>query len=295
MAARDYRLLAYFVEIVESGSLREAARRLSLSPPVLSAALTDLEAIAGVTLLRRGRGGVEPTEEGAALHASASGMVAAMRSSMEGLRRRRARPSGHLRVTLATELSLAWLPARLTAFERRCPDVAVVIEASDEAVDLHRSRCDVALRATPGAPGEAVPRDAIALLVVELVAAPALLDGLPRDPAARLARIPFVGMPHLRRRGGLIARLPGRGDIRISPSARIEVNNGFVAKEFAKLGFGAALALGVAVEDDLKRGRLVRVVPDANFGCVALRVLMRDVRPSPAAAAFSEFLREQAT
>jgi LysR family pca operon transcriptional activator len=82
MPARDYRLLAYFVEIVDAGSLREAARRLSLSPPVVSAALADLEALARTTLLRRGRRGAVPTREGAALYETASAMVTAARAAM---------------------------------------------------------------------------------------------------------------------------------------------------------------------------------------------------------------------
>jgi DNA-binding transcriptional LysR family regulator len=290
MAARDYRLLAYFVEIVDAGSLREAARRLSLSPPVLSAALADLEATAGVKLLRRGRDCATPTEEGAALHATASAMVAAARAAMDGFRQRRSRPSGTVRVTLPTELSLAWLPDRLAAFERRHPQISIRIEASDEPVDLARSDFDLALRATPDSKAPPVT-DAIARLPVVLVAAPSLVAGLPRDPVARLGRLPFVTLPVLRRSGGLVARRPDGTRLHADPPVRIEVNNGFVAKEFAKLGFGAALALELAVAEDLRRGRLVRAVPGLDFGHVAVRVLMRDRHPSAATAAFAAFLR----
>ena len=45
MFTRNYRLLAYFVEIVDCGSVRAAARRLFVSAPVVSKALADLDKI----------------------------------------------------------------------------------------------------------------------------------------------------------------------------------------------------------------------------------------------------------
>jgi DNA-binding transcriptional LysR family regulator len=289
MAARDYRLLAYFVEIVDAGSLREAARRLSLSPPVVSAALSDLEALARTTLLRRGRRGAVPTREGAALYETASAMVAAARAAMAGFDARRGAFAGEVRVTLPTELSLAWLPQRLRAFEKKHPGVAVRIDAADVAIDLARSDCDVALRATHRI-GEARPVDAIAWLPVDLVAAPEMLAGLPREPARRLNALPQIALTGAPTRGVYVAREKDGAEIRVPARVRIEVNNGFVAKEFARMGFGAALAIGVSVAADLRAGRLARAAPGLDFGAVAVRPLFRDKRPSPAASAFVAFL-----
>lgn len=292
MAARDYRLLAYFVEIVDAGSLREAARRLSLSPPVLSAALAALEAEVGATLLRRGRHGATPTPEGETLYRTAAAMVESARDAMAGFKARRARPAGRLRVTLPTELSLAWLPPILAAFEHEFPDIAVQVEAVDTAVDLKRSDCDAALRATHGFGDSSFP-DAIAELPVELVAAPAMLRGLPQDGVRRLAALPLVALSAARVHGVYVARRRDGSEIRVPARIRIEVNNGYVAKEFAKLGFGAALVIGASVESDLRARHLVRAVPGLDFGRVVLRALLRDRHPSPAARAFIEFLRRR--
>jgi DNA-binding transcriptional LysR family regulator len=293
MAARDFRLLAYFVEIVDAGGLRAAARRLSLSPPVLSAALTDLEAIAKTTLLRRGRRGVEPTPAGHALHAEASAMVAAARAAMASLGARNAAPRGELRVTLPSELCVAWLPARLRAFERACPGVRVTLEASDVPVDLARSACEIALRASFVAPDGSLPPAGLAVLPLELVAAPALLRGLSRDPAARLAAIPMIVLAGARRDAAISARGRTGAMVRATPPTRMIVDNGVVAKELAAQGMGAALAIGAAVAGDLRAGRLARVLPGHAFGAVAVRALVRDRYPSAPARAFLDFLARQ--
>ena len=293
MPARDYRLLAYFVEIVEAGSLIQAARRLSLSPPVLSAALADLEALAGTSLMRRGRKGAAPTPEGEALYEAASAMVAAAQTAIAGLGARRAAPAGAVRVSLPTEIALAWLPARLRAFEQRYPDISVALDASDLPVDAARDAFDVALRATHGFAKTAGP-DVLALLPLELVAAPTMLADLPRAAAARLAELPQIALASGVNRGLYVAQAKDGSTLRVEARVRIVVNNGIVAKEFAALGLGAALAIGVSVADDIKRGRLARVAPGLDFGRVALRPLFRDRRPSPAAAAFVAFLAQHA-
>ncbi|MCM0019017.1 MAG: LysR family transcriptional regulator [Tagaea sp.] len=287
MAARDFRLLAYFVEIVDAGGLRAAARRLSLSPPVLSAALADLEAITKTTLLRRGRRGVEPTPAGRALHAEAAAMAS--------LGPRGAAPKGELRVTLPSELCVAWLPARLRAFERACPGVRVTLEASDVPVDLARSACELALRASFVPPDGSLPPAGLAVLPLELVAAPALLRGLSRDPAARLAAIPMIVLAGARRDAAISARGRTGATLRATPPTRMIVDNGVVAKELAAQGMGAALAIGAAVAGDLRAGRLARVLPGHGFGAVAVRALVRDRYPSAPARAFLDFLARQGT
>jgi len=77
MATRDYRLMALFVAIADSNSIRAASRRLNVSAPVVSTALADLEATLGTTLVRRGRRQLELTPDGRAFHAAAREMVRA--------------------------------------------------------------------------------------------------------------------------------------------------------------------------------------------------------------------------
>ncbi len=59
------RHLSAFVETVRCGSLKAASERIFLTQPAISKTLKDLEVILGVALMRRDRGGIELTREGA--------------------------------------------------------------------------------------------------------------------------------------------------------------------------------------------------------------------------------------
>src|SRR5262249_31794239 len=61
---RDLHIL---MGVVECGSMSKAARRLAVSPPVISKAIADMERMLGVRLLDRGAHGVEPTLYGRSL------------------------------------------------------------------------------------------------------------------------------------------------------------------------------------------------------------------------------------
>ena len=63
----ELRGLAYFVAIVEEGSISAAAKQLHISQPPLSAQLRNLEDELGVTLIERGARHVTPTAAGRAL------------------------------------------------------------------------------------------------------------------------------------------------------------------------------------------------------------------------------------
>jgi DNA-binding transcriptional LysR family regulator len=58
------RQLRFFIEIASRGSITEAARRLFVSQPSLSAALRELETEAGIELLLRSPRGISLTDEG---------------------------------------------------------------------------------------------------------------------------------------------------------------------------------------------------------------------------------------
>ena len=72
----------------------------------------------------------------------------------------------------------------------------------------------------------------------------------------------------------------------------IEINNRDAAIAMARKGLGFALVTQAAVQEDLASGRLLNILPDADFGNVSLRCLMRDRLPSLAAETFRDFLMQ---
>ena len=60
----ELRVLRNYVEIVRTGSITRAAKKLFISQPALSMQIAELEEELGTALFKRGAGGVEPTESG---------------------------------------------------------------------------------------------------------------------------------------------------------------------------------------------------------------------------------------
>jgi LysR family tcuABC transcriptional regulator len=117
----ELRQLAYFVRIVELGSISRAARDLQLGQSALSQQISRLEGELSTRLLRRAHNGVVPTEAGLAFFREAQ---LTLRHSEQAKRAaQEARLSGSVSVGLAsTTASILGLPL-MTAMRERYPDV----------------------------------------------------------------------------------------------------------------------------------------------------------------------------
>jgi LysR family tcuABC transcriptional regulator len=117
----ELRQLRYFVQVVESGSLTQAAAVLGVVTSALSQQITRLEGELSTRLLQRGPGGMQPTDAGLAFWRQAQ--LALRHVDEAGRAARTARLAGHVSVGLATTTaSVLGLPL-LRAMRERYPDV----------------------------------------------------------------------------------------------------------------------------------------------------------------------------
>lgn len=291
----DFRLLAYFVDVVRAGSVRGGARKLRLSPAVVSAALKDLEAAVGATLITRTTRSMALTEAGTQVYAQAVDALAAVDAAMVR-RSDDARPvSGRLGITLPVELAITQMPGWLRAYEARYPDVRLQVHAEDRALNLAQSEFDLAVRAEFHERARRGPH-ICANLKLELVCAPERLAGVGVRLEERLDQVSFIATAGQARNGHLRVMENSTGrKLTVPIDPKFIANNHYVGQEFARRGFGCALLMSSSVEDDLEQGRLVRLSEHHDFGVVAVRILMRDKFPSPAARAFKRLLLEDAS
>lgn len=285
-SAQTLRRMTYFAAIAEAGSIRGAAEQLSLSVPVVSEALSDLEEELGVTLAVRTTRKLELTQTGSTFYAAVTRMLVAARQALDTVAQDRP-VSGKISITLPVELAAHWLPERIASFQQQHPDVEFRIEANDEVTELKGSAFDMAVRAAYVTPAKTEPGfESLPLVAVATI--------LPETRSeARCRRI--IGVPFLKAYG--VERI----DITDADSSQlfelayekaIEINNRDAAIAMARKGLGFALVTEAAVREDLNSGRLLNILPGADFGHVSLRCLLRDRLPSPAAEAFRDFLLE---
>jgi len=110
-----------FLAVVDGGSIRAAARRLSLSQPALTKSLRQLERELGVVLLARGVRGARPTEFGNVFLAHARAVDADLRRAREELERLKGSREGGLSIGSAPGPALGLLPEVLTRLRARWP------------------------------------------------------------------------------------------------------------------------------------------------------------------------------
>lgn len=287
MHPRDLRLLFYFLQVAQAGSIRAGAEALGVSSPVVSLALRELEDLLGVTLMRRTTRSLILTDMGRQVLAEAEAMASHAGAAMNvGAAERPA--TGTLRISAPGELTEGWLPPLLARYHKKHPEVILSVEAQDAAVNSSTTPVDLMVRATPILPGQEPREPLVPAPVVELG-----LDLVVAPGTAPLRRkLPEIleetGMllPDDRTVAEIRARTADGRIIACSPPVRGGGNDRRALRAMALKGIGALLIIRDTVVMDVLEGRLERIWPEFDYGHVAVRLIPTDPQPSPAVLAF---------
>jgi LysR family transcriptional regulator, pca operon transcriptional activator len=135
------RHLNAFVETVRCGSLKLAAERIFLTQPAISKTLKDLESILGVQLLKRDRGGVELTREGAVFRQFAEQSLASLNQGLTSLSALSTGATAPLRIGALPSVAADLLPDAVLRFAELSPSTPVAVEDGriEDLVDRLRS------------------------------------------------------------------------------------------------------------------------------------------------------------
>jgi len=124
----DWNLFRQFYEIVQSGSVSAAARRLNTHQPSLSVALKRLEDRVGVTLCRRTAHGIELTPAGKAVMQQSADMVEAIRMVPHLAAQAAKQIEGTLTILMISDIISPELDEALASILRRHPGIELKIE-----------------------------------------------------------------------------------------------------------------------------------------------------------------------
>lgn len=144
--------LRALVAAVEEGSLRSAARRISVSQPALTKLIRELERELATTLLQRSRTGVIATAQGMALYDSAVSADRALAQAVEQIRQLDGRMTGTLTIGAVPLAVMLLVPETLRTFGAAFPDIQLrVIEELyiAQLTRLRRGEVDLALGPLP--------------------------------------------------------------------------------------------------------------------------------------------------
>lgn len=136
------------IAVVETGSLRAAARRLGLTQPSLTKSLRQLESQLGIPLLIRSTHGVALTSAGERLLEHARTIESQIRRATEDLAQFRGGASERVSVGVSPAVSLGFFAEAVNALRARQPDAAVrIVEGLHERLlaDVRQGAVDFAL------------------------------------------------------------------------------------------------------------------------------------------------------
>ena len=262
-----------------------AANELGVTQSAVSHQVRALEERLGVALFRRTPRGLAVTDEGLALAPMLTEtfdrMARALAQCVDG-RRREA-----LTVSVNGTFAVGWLLPRLHAFEQAHPFVDLRVLTNNNRVDVVGERLDAAIRFGDGTwAGVKATR----LLGVKLspLCSPWMASQLSQP--ADLARVTllrsFRGQDwlHWLKAAG-VDHIPLAGPV---------FDSSFLMAEAAAQGLGVAMLPTLMFEKDLANGRLVQPFVECISADAYWLVAPIGREPSPALAAFSEWIGREA-
>lgn len=283
--------MVLFAKVVECESFSAAARSLGQSPSAVSRQIGHLEDRLGVRLLNRSKHGLSLTEEGRAFHARCAEVATRIADAETFAAQMTGHPQGVLRAISTVAFAKAQLLPLMPEFLAQYPDIRVSLELTDRKIDLAAEAIDVAIRFTEQLDDPSVIARRLAGNRRVICAAPGYLDRFGRpETAADLAG-------HNCLRLSTVARwndwhLDGAGGGELAPiKGNFEANSADAIYHAALAGVGIARLSTYLVGDDLRAGRLVRLLPDQPCEGSELFAIYSDKRNlSPKVRAFIDFL-----
>lgn len=249
--------------IARKKSFRGAAVELGMSTTAVSTTIGNLERHLGVRLFNRTTRSVSLTDAGRNFVEQVAPALRDIRDAMDGARSQQDTPSGVLRINAFATGAREVMAPLILKYLRAYPQVHIDLVTEGKLVDIVADGFDFGIRRA-----DLMPSDMIAVNLgrsrsYAVVASPKYLEahGRPRVPADLLAhaciriRLPNGALyPWELAKNGKPARIDVTGPITLDEASLSRI----AVLEHLGLGF----FMETDVRDDLKAGRLVRVLAD---------------------------------
>lgn len=289
----DLRQLQYFVQIAETGSVREAAARVRVAQSALSRHLRALEGELGVALFDRHPRGVTLTRAGERLLERATDILRRMEEARAEAMAEGALLSGTAAIGSSGGTSRLLYGPLAERFHRDFPAVTLnLIEGAPYLLfeGLDTGRLDLAVMVNPE-PRTSLVLEPLGSEQVHLIGAPRDTR-LPRRKAtvADLAPLPLVLFP--RPSGSRMYFERMAADAGIALDLAYEVDSPDVLKEFVARGLGFGLLPYSSMHREVEEGRL-SATPVEGLALARTLVRRADHPMTPAVAELARAVREE--
>ncbi|PTX54335.1 DNA-binding transcriptional LysR family regulator [Litoreibacter ponti] len=250
-----------FLEVAEQQSFAKAARRLNLSPSVVTRQVGELEATLGTQLFVRTTRQVALTKAGESYAAETRPLAQAIDQASEALRAQQTDLTGALKVSAPLSLGLRLLPDIIAQFRLLHPKVELTLDLTDRFIDIMDEGYDMALRVSGPPSDKSTIWRKICPVPRSLVASPTYLArrGTPKGPMD-LKDHDCLGYSNLQ--GTNLTLTRGDETVNVPAHHPFQCNNGEMIAHMARRDEGVALLPDFIVAHDLASGALVSILQD---------------------------------
>jgi len=269
-----------FVTVVDLGSQSAAADHLQLSRPVVSRYLAELEDWVGARLMQRTTRKLSLTAAGQETLPRCRQLLELAGDLQAAVQQPDDAPKGALRISVSTSFGQAQLVDAVAAYVRRYPGVKVELQMRDRTVNLVDDRIDLAIRTSNElAPTLIARRLSVCRSVV--CASPAYLSehGVPQR-VEDLSRHNCLTHAYF---GHSLWHFKVAGQpVAVPVAGNISANEAMTLQKAALAGAGIAMLPSYQTADALRRGELVRLLPEAQPRTLNLNAVYTSRKHMPA-------------
>jgi len=254
-----FRNMHLFVEVASAGGFRAAAERLGMPNSTLSRRVAELERDIGLRLFNRTTRRVDLTEAGRLYFERCRRIIDEARLAHEELSGMVTQPTGLIRASVPVDFALVYLSEILADFLRLYPGLRLDLDVTPRQSNLISDPVDLTIRIGEPKEQQWIARK-LGMSKVALFAAPEYLaaHGTPQAPqdlvdcnCLRIADRPWK----------LVNNRTGDEEM-IAVAGSFTANNIGLLRKLALQGMGIVALTQELVSDDVKAGRLVRLLPE---------------------------------
>jgi len=273
--------LKSFLRVAETGSFSAVATERGMTQPAISRQISALEDYLGTRLVQRSTQAVTLTSEGREFLEPARRLVEDADALAQTIGSRRGKPVGRVRVALPVSLGL-YLSSHLGPLLSRCEELSIDLVLRDGVSNLIEDGLDLEIRLGPLG-DSAMIASSIGRTKAYLVAAPFYVGKHPplTHPSDLEQHDCIVYQRWGRDDQWWFSGSSGSGEITVTVRGRIHANNAAAVYRAALDGQGIALLSHLLVEEDIRSGRLLHLLPDFPSRCFPIYVLYPSKRGLP--------------
>ena len=267
--------MAVFVAVADEAGFAAAARRLNMSPPTVTRAVSDLEARLGARLLHRTTRSVQLTDAGHRYLADCRRILLDIEEADRHAGGVHSSPQGPVSVTGSVMFGRLMLLPALIELHDEYPEITFSTLFVDRVVHLVNEGIDVAVRIAE-LPDSSLSAVRVGSVRRILCAAPEYLErsGCPDQPGD-LADHEIINFTHLMPGGEWTFKRDGKTQ-HINLQSRLLLNTADAAIEAALAGRGITHVLSYMVAEHLQSGRLKRVLMDYEPAPVPVHIVHKE-------------------